>query len=362
MAERPPRPARRARGARTSAASRSTSCIATCRRRTSSSASTASRACSTSASRRRPGAHTRRRDGAAQGQARVHGARAAARKRVTRQTDVFAAGGRALGDAHGPAALRGGSRRRDRDEGSVPRDPSAERSTCPRSRRRSTRSSSARSTAIRRDASRRRARWPSRSSRCAGRGGLGGRRVGRRARGGRDRGARPARRGDRERSHGPPPGARRAATAGRRDRVAPARAARGDLRSADRVDEGGHAGRAASRLRGGHGRHRGCGARRRRPRKARSRTIDGAAAAGVRHGAAASSGRRATSCGLDRHDRAVGRGERRDHRDGTRARDGAARAARAELEGACTGKGRVRSSLRASARRQAHAEARMPVR
>ena len=65
---------------RTSAASRSASCTATCARRTSSSASTASRACSTSASpRRRAAADDARR--AAQGQARVHGARADARRR-----------------------------------------------------------------------------------------------------------------------------------------------------------------------------------------------------------------------------------------------------------------------------------------
>ena len=93
------------------------SCTATCRRRTSWSASTASRACSTSASPRRAGRLQTTREGQRQGQARVHGARAAPRRGGDAADRRLRGVGRAVGGAHGQAPVPGRQRGGHRDRG-----------------------------------------------------------------------------------------------------------------------------------------------------------------------------------------------------------------------------------------------------
>ena len=116
---------------RTSAASRSASSTATSRRRTCSSAPTASRACSTSAWPRPPVA-CRRRGRAAQGQARVHAAGAASRRRREPADGHLRRRRACSGSAHRAAALHGRQRRRDRR----PRSRRSRRAAEPRAPRR----------------------------------------------------------------------------------------------------------------------------------------------------------------------------------------------------------------------------------
>ena len=103
---RAPRPARRARGDATSAASRSASSTATSRRRTCSSASTAWRACSTSASPRPPAALQTTRDGQLKGKLAYMAPEQLKSGKAEPAERRLRGLGRALGGAHRQAALR----------------------------------------------------------------------------------------------------------------------------------------------------------------------------------------------------------------------------------------------------------------